>query len=166
MVKKYNIWKSSEKHLNVLKEIKILKYNLRNVLDLDIDDKFYDFPRKFVNENVFPVIFDSIGELIISDETIQFCTNQLENYEYQGINKINNISISYDQITNIELIRYKIAFIRYFDNFWIKISYLDNGIHNSILFSNSGKGFVMKEIKRKNIELIAMVESKINKVAL
>ena len=68
-------------------------------------------------------------------------------------------------ITNIELISYGMAFIKYFDNFWIKISYFDNGINKHLLISNSGKGFVMKKIKRENTNLLDLIKSKINNVA-
>jgi len=41
------------------------------------------------------------------------------------------------------------AFIPYFDNSWIKLNYVEDGIEKDILISNSGKGFVMKKIKTR-----------------
>lgn len=157
-----NIWISSEEHLKIHQEIKGQKHILKNALDPNIGEKYYDFPRIFVSLDWFPVIFDNIGRLIISDDNIQYYVSPTYNNQYRGINKGDNVFISYSQITNIELISYKMAFIRYFDNFWIKISYNDNGINKHLLVSNSGKGFVVKKIKGKNTELLNLIKSKIN----
>ena len=159
-----NIWISSEDHLKVFREIKGQKYFLKNANDPNVGDKYYDFPRVYVGADVFPVIYENIGRLIISHENIQFYVSQIDNNRYRGINKGDNVFISYNEITNIELISYRMAFIRYFDNFWIKILYLDNGINKHLLVSNSGKGFIMKKIKRENIELMNLIKSKINNV--
>jgi hypothetical protein len=161
-----DIWISTEDHLKIFREVKSQRQILKNVDKLDIGDKYYDFPRIFVSNDLFPVIFENIGRLIISDDTIQFYVSSNEDLsQYCGINKGGNLFISYNQITNIELISYKSAFISYFDNYWIKISYKENGTDKHILISNSGKGLVMRKIKRKNIELLDFIKRKINYVA-
>lgn len=160
-----NIWISSEDHLKIYQEIKGQKHILKNVLDPNIGEKYYDFPRIFVSMDSFPVIFNNIGRLIISDDNIQFYVSSIDNNQYRGINKGDNVFISYSQITNIELISYRMAFIRYFDNLWIKISYVDNGNSKHLLVSNSGKGFAMKKIKRENTELLNLIKSKKNNAA-
>ena len=160
-----NIWISSEDHLMIFKEIKGQRHILKNTLNQNIGEKYYDFPRTYISGDVFPLIFDNVGRLIISDDNIQFYVSPIDNNQFRGINKGENVFISYNQITNIELISYRMAFIKYFDNFWIKISYFDNGINKHLLISNSGKGFVMKKIKRKNTDLLDLIKSKINNVA-
>jgi len=157
-----NIWTSSEDHLKIYQEIKRQREILKNALDQNIGARYYDFPRVFVSMDLFPVIFDNIGRLVVSDDNIQFHVTPIDSNQYRGINKSDNIFISYRQITNIELIRYKMAFIRYFDNIWIKISYSDNDINKHLLVSHSGKGFVMKKIKRKNAELLNLIKDRIN----
>lgn len=161
-----NIWISTEDHLKIFREIKGQRQILKNVDKLNIGDKYYDFPRIFVSYDLFPVIFENIGRLIISDDTIQFYVSTNEDLkQYRGINKGGNIFISYNQITNVELTNYKSAFISYFDNYWIKVSYKENETYKHILISNSGKGLVMRKIKRKNIELLDFIKSRINNAA-
>jgi hypothetical protein len=161
-----NIWMSSEDHLKVFREIKSQKKVLKNAHDPKVGEKYYDFPRIITGLNVIPVIFENIVRLVISEDSLQFYVNSNESTEqYRGINKGDNIFISYNQIKNIELIRYNTAFIRYFDNNWIKLSYFENGFDKHILFSNSGKGFVMKRLKNENIELLNLINSKIKNVA-
>jgi hypothetical protein len=157
-----NIWLSSEEHIKNYQEIKKQKQILKNLDDINAGDKYFDFPRIMVNGTVFPIIFDNIGRLIISDDNIQFFVNKNYNIQqYRGINNSDNIFISYDQISNIELISYKTAFIRYFENIWIKISFLENSINKNLLLSYSGKGFIMKKIRRQNTELFDKIRSKI-----
>jgi hypothetical protein len=153
------IWISSERHLESFKVLKKNRKILANVLDPNIDEKFYDFPRIVISGNVFPVIFESYGRLIVSDSGIQFYHDSTDNGNYFGINKGDNIFISYEQMKEIKIQKSKTSFIPYFNNSWIKIIYDNAGIEKDILISKSGKGFVMRKIRKKNIELSSLLES-------
>lgn len=157
-----NIWLSSEEHIKNYQEIKKQKQLLKKIDTINAGDKYFDFPRMMVNGFVFPVIFDNIGRLIISDNNIQFFVSKNYNsQQYSGINNRDNIVISYGQISHIELIRFNTAFIRYFENIWIKILFVENSMNKNLLLSFSGKGFIMKKIRRQNTELYDKIRSKI-----
>jgi hypothetical protein len=154
-----NIWLSTENHLINQNEIRRESKILRNVLDPNVPEKFYDFPRVQVGNNVFPVIFQNIGRLILSDSTIQFfVSDNWDSNKYAGINKGENLFISYSQIENVELFCLRLAILPYFDNYWIKILYSENGLTKDILLSHSGKGLVMRKIKRENQDLLNQIK--------
>jgi hypothetical protein len=158
------IWISSERHLESFEVLKKNRKLISNVLDPNIEEKFYDFPRIVVSGNIFPVIFESSGRLIVSDNGIQFYHDSMENIgNHLGINKGDNIFISYDQMKDISIQKSKTSFIPYFNNSWIKIIYDAAGIEKDILVSKSGKGFVMRKIRKKNIELLSLIESRKDK---
>lgn len=155
------IWVSSEKHLENFQIVKKNKKILINTLDPKTDRRFYDFPRTHVSGNIFPVIFENLGHLIVSDNGIQFYKNDYGlNNNFQGINKGENIFISYEEIIKIELVKSSSSFISYFNNTWIKILFNSSGMEKDVLLSNSGQGFVMKKIRKKNSKLLEIIKSK------
>jgi hypothetical protein len=154
-----NIWTSSERHLNIFKEIKGKKNVLLNADDPSVGERFHNFPRIIAGNYVFPVIFENIGRLVFSEDSILFYSNPVTD-SYKGINKESNLFISYNTIVDLELVKYRRAFIPYFDNTWIKITFLDNAEKKEILISNSGKGLVMKKIRKKNIELMELIKNR------
>jgi len=158
------IWISSEQHLESFKILKKNRKILANVLDPKMEDRFYDFPRINVSGTILPVIFENIGKLIITEDGLQFYNSSGDiNENEMGINKGDNIFISFDQITEITIKTSKGSFIPYFNNSWIRIIYDMADVTKDILISKSGKGFVMKKIKKKNIEMFTLIKSKINK---
>ncbi|UII19106.1 hypothetical protein [Fulvivirga ligni] len=158
-----DIWISSEEHLDKFKEVKKNRKILKNMHELDVSDRLYDFPRVMVGNNIFPVIFENIGRLILSDDNLQFYNCGTEDKpQYDGINKSGNFHISIENIINIELATYKKALISYFDNTWVKIHFIEDGINKNILISNSGVGFMMKKVKNKNMDLLKLIKEKMN----
>ena len=81
----------------IYKEIKGQRHILKNALNQNIGEKYYDFPRTYVSGDVFPIIFNNFGRLIISDDNIQFYVSPIVNYQFSGINKGENVFISYNQ---------------------------------------------------------------------
>ncbi len=157
-----NIWISSDDHLNSFKEVRKNKKILKTVQNLNSDNKLYDFPRKNINGNMVPLVFENKGKLIISDDSLQIYLNSAGiDDQYYGINKGENLFLSYNQIKSINLYRPKISFLKYFNISWIKLEFDINAKTKSILLSNSGQGFVMKRIKKKNIELLKIIENKL-----
>lgn len=157
-----DIWVSSEEHLKALKRIKSDKTILKNIVNLSADDECYNFPRVLINNREFPVAFNNKGSLILSEKNIEFKSSYFDRNQYRGINKMAKFILPYTQIKKVELIRYKISFLSYFDVFWIKILYnQDNGDESHILISNSGNGFVMNKIKKANANLMELINKKL-----
>lgn len=155
------IWFTSEKHLEIFKEIKNKQKILSKLSDLSVEERYYDFPRLKIQGKIMPVIFENIGRLVLSENGIQYYTNRLGgNFEYFGINKIESFFLQYSQIESLEIIKPRIGLIPYFDSSWVKISYADTGENKSILLSHSGSGFVMRKIKSKNIDLMKKLGEK------
>ncbi|PCH66752.1 MAG: hypothetical protein COC06_12270 [Bacteroidales bacterium] len=100
------IWLSSENHLEIFKEIKKQKKLLSKLEDPSVGKKYFDFPRIIFRSQIIPVVFESIGRLIISDSSIQFYSNSTNsNFQYHGINKNEKFFINFDQIKDIELVK-------------------------------------------------------------
>jgi len=158
-----NIWLSSENHLEVFKEIKKEKNLLSKLDDPNIGKRYFNFPRIIFGSQIMPVIFESITRLVISDSALEFYPKKIDsNSQYLGLKTNENAFISFEQIRHLEIIKQRTSFIPYFDNSWIKISYMENNEEKDVLISYSGKGLVMRRIKAQNIELLKKLEKSIN----